>query len=90
LRDKDDAEQGGTTGQQATTEVARSPGESRQETEEDRRVPRRAEVDQVRPLGVGTPVGEGAGVIASAVPSIAPPSTVVGPSSTTTASAASS
>ena len=93
LRDKDDTEQGGPAGQQAAAEVARSPGDRRQETEDDRRVRRAAEVDQVRPLGAGTAAGAGAGATASAtsgVPSIAPSSTLVGPSSTTTASAASS
>ena len=105
LREQDDAEQRGPTGQQPSTEVAPAPGERRDQAEDDGRGLGRGELVQGRGPGPATSAGGGAAAPGAATPAgagapwplvgsasagEAPLSTLVGPSRTTTESAASS
>ena len=88
LRDEDHAEQRRPPREQAATEVPATPGDGREQAEDDRRRPGVTEpVQAERPLVAAASAAGGR--LASAV-SPEPASSAVGPSRTTTASAASS
>ncbi len=87
LRNEHYAKQRGTAGQEAAPEVGEPPGRGGEQAQQDRRRLRRTEIDQaVASDSIRTDAS--APPLPSRVP--APASTAVGPSRTTTASAAAS